>query len=95
MPVQQDAALARVIEATEQLDQGRLPGAVAADDGYSFAGGDRKTDIMQSLPGSAWIAERHMIELDVTADRLRQRPRVLGARDSTWHSEQLEQVAQV
>ena len=41
----------------EQLDQGRLAGAVLADDGDHRACGQQQGYVVEDQPGRAWIGE--------------------------------------
>src|SRR5207248_5187367 len=43
--VDEDPTLDRIVEPADQLEEGRLPGAVAADDRDGLAGGDGKAQV--------------------------------------------------
>src|SRR5262249_44773414 len=64
--VQQDPALADIIQARDEADQGGLAGAGGADDGCDLAGGYLKPDIAEG-PGAAAVAEMHRFEVQLPA----------------------------
>ena len=64
---------ARVVEARQQLDDGRLAGPGRADQGDGGARSDGEVDVVEHVVAVA-VAERHVVELDAAthvAQRLR------------------------
>ena len=101
--VEEDPTGCRVVEAGDELDQGRLPRPVAADDGDGLAGTDREADIGDRVFVSTRIPERDVLEHDLThglADLGDTCPRVgpIGGRlmlDPDRRRQQLEQVVEI
>ena len=58
LAVDQDAALLEVVEAQQQIDDGRLAGAGASDDADLLARPDRQVEVADDparlLPGAGW-----------------------------------------
>ena len=67
----------RVVEAGDELGDGRLARAGRPDEGHRLARGDVQVDVAQHRLGRV-VAEGHVSSVTVALDR-RQRPRVLGA----------------
>ena len=77
--VDRDPAVARVVEAGEQLRDRRLAGAGVSDERDGRPGGDVEVDPVQHLVAVA-VAEAHVLEADVPVDVRRARARPAGRR---------------
>ena len=69
MVIQGDIAVGHIIEARYQVDQGALPRAGRAEDGYGLARLHPEADAAQHLQLAAGIAEVDVAHLDATVDR--------------------------
>src|SRR5712691_8789350 len=78
--IDQQAALADVKKARNEAEEGRLAGTSAADDGCRLPGAELEGEVVQHGLLAAWIAERHVAELD-HAGRPRRSDRVRGLGD--------------
>jgi len=70
--VERDRPAGHVVEARDEVDEGRLAAAGAADDGGRLTGRGTERD-----PAEARVAEFHVVELDVPA-RCGDRGRLVG-----------------
>ena len=66
--VDQDLPAGDVVEARDELDDRRLPGAGLADQRNRLAGLDREVDAVHDLDAGVRVAEVHVVELDLTRD---------------------------
>ncbi len=73
--VDQDAALRRLIQATQQFHQRALAGAVLADDRNDGAGVQLEVDVVEHFASGARIRERHVVETNAAAQPFRHRAR--------------------
>ena len=64
--VDQDAAVVDLVEAQEEVDEGRLAGAGGTDDGHGLAGLHVEREIVDERRVGQ-VAERHVFERDVAA----------------------------
>jgi hypothetical protein len=83
VPVDADRAGVRVLEAEQELRDGRLPGAARTDDRHELARLHAQRDALERRPGGARVAERHPVQLDGAArscERSRTRPLLDGRR---------------
>ena len=62
LAVEHDLAAVRRVDAGDALDQGRLAGAVVADEGHHLAGPDLEVDLRERLDGAE--ALRDPVELE-------------------------------
>ena len=70
VPVDQDAAGGRVVEARDELGERRLAGAGRADQRDGLARRDAQVDVAQRVRSpSAAVGERHVVEVDLAAQR--------------------------
>ena len=84
--VRLDGAFLRLVQPAQQLGQGRLAGAVLADDGQRRAGGNREVEPVQhrrARPGG--IGEAHAREADLARRQAGGRPRAGGQRAPRRH----------
>src|SRR6185369_8371530 len=65
--VEEDPAVGGVVQASDELDQGRLPRPVPTDDRDGLAGRDREAHVAERVLVAARIPERHMIEDELAA----------------------------
>src|SRR5262249_60021525 len=72
-PLDQPPAALRDVEALDKLGQGALAGAGRANDSDQLAGRHGQTDVVQNFRAVDAIAERDMLESNVTADRRKRR----------------------
>ena len=66
-PVDRDSSVARVVEAREQLRDGRLPGSRVADERDGRPHRDVEVEVVEDVRELA-VAEAHMLEADVSLD---------------------------
>src|SRR5436189_5687670 len=71
LPVDADAAPRRLVETQQQVDQGRLAGARAADEAHALAGADREVQVVEHARAVACaVVEAHVLEADLAARHL-------------------------
>jgi hypothetical protein len=63
----------RLVEAAEQLHQGRLAGAVLADDRDHAPGFELEVDVLEHQAVGAGVGERHALQADALGEPLRRR----------------------
>jgi hypothetical protein len=73
-----DRSLVGVVEAAQELDDGRLAGAVVADERHGRARRQDERHTVQRRPLTPVVAERHIVETDAGGQRRRHRPRIVG-----------------
>ncbi len=95
VPVEQDAALVRIVEAREQLDQRGLAGAVLADQREDFSGVQLEGQIAHRPALGAGIAEADVLEREAALDRHRERPRIRRRHDLGLDLEERKQIVEV
>src|ERR1041385_5598384 len=66
LPVDQDASALQVVETEQQVDQGRLAGARAADQSDLLARPHRQGEVLD-YPGLAAVVEADVLEADLAA----------------------------
>src|ERR1700694_1743029 len=93
--VDQNAAVDGIVEAADQLEERRLPGTIAADNGDRLSRGDGETQVGQRVLGCSWVGEADVLEADLTFNWIWQGDWVCGCRQRARRFHQLEQVAQV
>src|SRR5713101_59010 len=94
-PIDQDPAGVGVVQAADQLEQGRLAGAVPADYGQRLARLDSEAEVGQRVGLSARVGECHVVKADLAAHRLRDLHRGGRRLHRRLRLHQLEQVVQV
>jgi len=95
MTILQDAAFVRVVEAGEKLNQGRLAGAVFADQRDDFTCVQREAEMAHSPSLGAGIDEAHILEHESLTDRLGERTRTFRRQDFGPDLEEGKQVIEI
>ena len=95
LPVEQDAALVRVVQPRQQFHQRGLAGAVLADQRQHLASAELEIQPAQRPALGAGVAEAHVLEAEAAGDRPRHRQRPGRRGDSRLDREEGEQVVQV
>ncbi len=90
-PIQGDTPLRRVVQAAEQLHQGRLSGAVHPDQRHHLAGPDGQVHAFQDGPGAPRIAERDPLQVNPLADRAGHRHRLVWCPHRRLHLQEIVQ----
>ena len=67
---------ADVVEPRQQVHERRLAGAAAPDDGHHLTGADGERHVVQNPARPLVVAEAHVAELDLLAERRQRRPRL-------------------
>src|SRR3954471_12504050 len=93
--VEEDPALGRIVQPTQELHERRLPGAVQSDEGDALARPQLEVDVPNGPPLAPGIREADVLEDEALRDWSRHRRRTRSRGDRRLHLEEGEEVLEV